>query len=1027
MENIQGKEGIYASLDLSKKGRITVHDLGLTLLPGSQIQTEGGHEVEEVDPSEQNVASGEEQGERVGHDASRTAGETQIALALAPFPDRNTLKRKVGDGRKGAAETTYSSGGDEGDLGDDESKEPRGNWTRKVPQPQKRRRLTKDVVPGGGAAGSGGCQRLSRMWRMKGGKRTSLLNGVQGNTSLRNQPQPPAFPPPESVLVSSRHGRSTGFYVSDNSTDSGTSTFTSESGLKVRTTLQRAPVAQKASIFSDSQPKASFEPFESFVRSPATENRQKYSQQVSRVATATERRYRTHRSRPVPAKALAPTDPASYSILAVSGLQHPIYSTAPGLDFVSNPGVEQLQDREQHLLSPDRETSSASQSPEYTQALVEANDRSRLRASSSPMSSSYRYQPQGSTEPYAANDNTHYANVYQSQGSTNSYAANDNTSYPNFGQSQRRTNQYAASNNIVDANYGQSQGNANLYVERVRPIDASSHANLNSMGPAREQTPWSSIADANTPLDTPVPHSNVTRPSQAPHASTSSKNQSQGSTNSYAANDNTSYPNFGQSQRRTNQYAASNNIVDANYGQSQGNANLYVERVRPIDASSHANLNSMGPAREQTPWSSIADANTPLDTPVPHSNVTRPSQAPHASTSSKNQSQGSTNSYAANDNTSYPNFGQPQGRTNQYAASNNIVDANYGQSWGNASPYVERVRPTDASSHANLSSMGPAHEQTPRSSIADANTPLDPPVPHSNVTIPPQAPHASTSSQNQFLTTPYVDAILRKICLEMDVRRSNENEIYDLMLKLVQTFPVSGQRSVPAGQYYGYVVAEKLKELKARITQANEEMTRLKDEAAWKGRETLLLKQQIDQLWQKNQRLEYLLRLRPLPQVKPAAAVICDQERRTASLPSATFVHWNPQATIDLTGEDTAPAPAVAPKRKAAVWLEGYNPLNKHPRLSLHGEPTPHEQHLQREPQAGANSGSDGGQSEVARKNALKDAANARRRARRAEERRRREDEEEEEEGGRWRWRRGRWRWRRGRGPKERRRRGRRT
>ena len=270
-------------------------------------------------------------------------------------------------------------------------------------------------------------------------------------------------------------------------------------------------------------------------------------------------------------------------------------------------------------------------------------------------------------------------------------------------------------------------------------------------------------------------------------------------------------------------------------------------------------------------------------------------------------------------------------------------------------------------------------------------------MPHSNVTIPPQAPHASTSSQNQFLTTPYVDAILRKICLEMDVRRSNENEIYDLMLKLVQTFPVSGQRSVPAGQYYGYVVAEKLKELKARITQANEEMTRLKDEAAWKGRETLLLKQQIDQLWQKNQRLEYLLRLRPLPQVKPAAAVICDQERRTASLPSATFVHWNPQATIDLTGENTAPAPAVAPKRKAAVWLEGYNPLNKHPRLSLHGEPTPHEQHLQREPQAGANSGSDGSQSEVARKKALKEAANARRRARRAEERRRREDEEEEE------------------------------
>ncbi|KAI4132153.1 MAG: hypothetical protein LQ347_002683 [Umbilicaria vellea] len=389
MENVQGKEGIYASSDQFNEGRVTVHDLGLTLLPGSQIETKGEHQVEAAAPCEQNVVCGEEQENGAVPDASTTAGEAQRTFGLATGINvqpgdlaarsvrlhavlgRHTLKRKGHNGRKGTAETTHSSEEDDESL-ENKKARPGANWTSKrVLLPQKRRRITRDVTSSAGVVESSDSQVLSRMKsasRVGSLFQRSALSGIVTGTQLaanRNARKSaacmPALQPLTLPLASSRQSKSTSFYVSDSITDSEDTTSTSEPELKIYAEIQRVALAQKTSRIFKSQPERYFRPTGSFSRSPIVEDRQIYSHQVNSAITGSERRYRNHHPRPALVKALDPADPTLCRVSAASRLQRPSHS-ARGLNSASNPSLEQFQNRSPNLTNLARETSSASQS-----------------------------------------------------------------------------------------------------------------------------------------------------------------------------------------------------------------------------------------------------------------------------------------------------------------------------------------------------------------------------------------------------------------------------------------------------------------------------------------------------------------------------------------------------------------------------------------------------------------------------------------------------------------------------------------
>lgn len=550
MENVAGKEGIYASSDQFNESRVIVHDLGLTLLPGSQIQTKGEHQVEAAAPSEQNVACGEEQGNGAVHDASKTAGETQRTFGLATGINvqpgdlagrsvrghavlgRHTLKRKGRNGRKGTAETTHISEEDDESLLDDEDAGPGANWTSKeVLSRDKRRRITRDVTSSAGAVESSDSRVLSRMKSVpRDGSlfQRSALRGIVKGTQLaanRNARKfaacMPALQPPTLPLASSRQSRSTSFYVSDSITDSEDSTSASESGPKIYAGIQRVAVAQKTSFIPKSLPKRYFRPTGSCSRSPVVEDRQIYSHQVISASTGSERRYRSHHPRPALVEALGPADSTLYPVSAASRLQRPSHS-ARALNSASNPDLEQFQNRSHNLTNLVRETSSISQSSSYTRAFLKAEHRSVFRP---PLSAVYSKRSESSgtaklyfhrRRAYSASDipttkeacRTPLSSRLRKTSAITTSTSSTDRSFGKGNSSSLRLRARSTSS-AMSFNHGYSdevQGSANPYAATDSTLDT----NLIPAGSAYELTPMPSVINTLTPLHTRVyPHSDT--------------------------------------------------------------------------------------------------------------------------------------------------------------------------------------------------------------------------------------------------------------------------------------------------------------------------------------------------------------------------------------------------------------------------------------------------------------------------------------------------------------------------------------
>lgn len=548
MENVPGKEGIYASLDQFNEGRIIVHDLGLTLLPGSQIQTKGEHHVEAAAPSEQDVARGEEQGNGAVHDASRTAGESQRTFVLATGINvqpgdlarrsvrghavlgRHALKRKGRNGRKGTAGTPHSSEEDDESLTDDENARRGANWISKKMLSHKKRRITRDVTSSAGAVGSSNSQVLTRRMRVCRDEslvQRSALPGIVKGTQLaadRNARKSaacmPALQPPTFPLASSRQSRSASFYVSDSSTDSEVSTSTTDSGLEIYAGTQRVTVAQKTSLIPKLQPKTYSGPTGNCSRSPIVEDLQNYSHQVSLAATGSESRYRGDHPRPALAKALGPALLTLYSVSAASKLQRPSHS-ARGLNSCSSPNLEQSQNCSHNLTNLIRETSSSSQLSKYTRALLTAKHRSVFRPPS-PAVDSNKSESSGTAKVYC-----HRRRAYSTSdipttkeacrtplssrlSKASASATSTSSTDRSFGKSNSSSfrPQARLTSSAMSFNYGYSdevQGSANPYAVTDSTLDAS----FIPATSAYEMTPLPSGLNTNTPLHTGVyPHSN---------------------------------------------------------------------------------------------------------------------------------------------------------------------------------------------------------------------------------------------------------------------------------------------------------------------------------------------------------------------------------------------------------------------------------------------------------------------------------------------------------------------------------------
>ena len=942
METAEGKEGIYASLDQFNKGRINVHDLGLTLLPGSQIQTEGGHELEAVSSSGQNGASEIGQESRAGQGVSRTAAAVQRTLSLAPrrnvqpgdlagtnvrscaVPGGNASKRKRG-GRRSATDTTCSSQDDDEDFGDDENEDRGANRTSmKVLRPPKKRRSTSGVASGAVAVSQGDCQMLLRMNgnpRSDGfDKRQSLLSVVTGTPSSANRnaqrsagitpaPQPPALP-----LASSRAGRNASCYASDRSPDSNISTSTSESGLKIQTARQRPAVAQKTLFLYKSRPQANLEHGESFSRSPAVGDRQNCSHQVHSVAKGSEDWYRSNRSRSAPAEALAKADPAPYSASAASRQQRSSYSTARGLNFSSNPDLEQSPSRDQNPVYPDPEVASPSELPRNAQVLAGGRYCSAFGPSFSAVHS-HRNESNGSVKLYSRRRRA-YSTSDVPQTTPNeachvtlfSRSSMPNAGFiPIFGSSgytAQRSFKNNSSSSLRPRAHSTSSAMPSIYRYGDKPQDIINQfaatentfdANFKPIASANERTLLPSTANENNLFNREgypngVGYSNSTQSGNDSIYANSLHDTFDNSTRAEIPNNQLSLPAISK-QRFTLQ---TETPVASSMWSRQDKGHLTVQPIANMDAAYHL-------GKQSTAWSPYA-------------------------------------------------FGNQMSRTSS---------SGYGSSCSPHTPFTPDI--------ASYRSQGDH-------SVFNSSN--------------PQLPY---SAQPLSLDTTATSHKLIPQTAEALLHQEQASRIHDLR---VHSDGYKSKCDSLNKKVKGWLTVNETTG-KTR-GQDKEELAHLRKEVAKKDREILLQKQQIDQWREKNEKLEELLKMRPLPQPKPAAAVIDDQRRRTGSLGSDVSLSSTPQVTIDLTGEDTtsAPAPAVTTKRKTGYWLTGYNPLGKRPRLSLHGAPTPHEQHLlsgsqpeQHQPAASAASSASGTPgstgADLSDKQRKKDAANAARRAKR--------------------------------------------
>ena len=1055
METAEGKEGIYASLDQFNKGRINVHDLGLTLLPGSQIQTEGGHELEAVSSSGQNGASEIGQESRAGQGVSRTAAAVQRTLSLAPrrnvqpgdlagtnvrscaVPGGNASKRKRG-GRRSATDTTCSSQDDDEDFGDDENEDRGANRTSmKVLRPPKKRRSTSGVASGAVAVSQGDCQMLLRMNGNPRSdsfdKRQSLLSVVTGTPSSANRnaqrsagitpaPQPPALP-----LASSRAGRNASCYASDRLPDSNISTSTSESGLKIQTARQRPAVAQKTLFLYKSRPLANLEHGESFSRSPAVGDRQNCSHQVHSVAKGSEDWYRSNRSRSAPAEALAKADPAPYSASAASRQQRSSYSTARGLNFSSNPDLEQSPSRDQNPVYPDPEVASPSELPRNAQVLAGGRYCSAFGPSFSAVHS-HRNESNGSVKLYSRRRRA-YSTSDVPQTTPNEachVTLFSRSSMPNAGfipifGSSGYTAQRSFKNNSSSS-------------LRPRTRSTSENNNASSLRPRARST----SRDDYSSFLRPRAHST----SSAMHSIYRYGDKPQDIINQFAATENTFDANFkpiASANERTllpstanennlfNREGYPNGVGYSNSAQS-GNDSIYANPFHDtFDNSTCAEFpntegypNGVGYSNSTqsgndsfyaNPFHDTFDNSTRAEFPntegypngVGYSNSTQSGNDSIYANSLHDTFDNSTRAEIPNNQLSLPAISkqrftlqtetpvassmwsrQDKGHLTVQPIANMDAAYHLGKQSTAWSPYAFGNQMSRTSSSGYGSSCSPHTPFTP--DIASYRSQGDHSVFNSSN---PQLPY---SAQPLSLDTTATSHKLIPQTAEALLHQEQASRIHDLR---VHSDGYKSKCDSLNKKVKGWLTVNETTG-KTRGQEVKEELAHLRKEVAKKDREILLQKQQIDQWREKNEKLEELLKMRPLPQPKPAAAVIDDQRRRTGSLGSDVSLSSTPQVTIDLTGEDTtsAPAPAVTTKRKTGYWLTGYNPLGKRPRLSLHGAPTPHEQHLlsgsqpeQHQPAASAASSASGTPgstgADLSDKQRKKDAANAARRAKR--------------------------------------------
>ncbi|KAI4132152.1 MAG: hypothetical protein LQ347_002682, partial [Umbilicaria vellea] len=246
---------------------------------------------------------------------------------------------------------------------------------------------------------------------------------------------------------------------------------------------------------------------------------------------------------------------------------------------------------------------------------------------------------------------------------------------------------------------------------------------------------------------------------------------------------------------------------------------------------------------------------------------------------------------------------------------------------------------------------------------------------------PSQIPQVPITTRTQSQAVPQVDAAIGEICANIVSRQSSDSDedICKYVLGFVKSFPLPSEEPQPVEKLISQAMTARLDGMRAHAksykAKLHSSAQRFKREVAKKDGEILQKSQEIDRLQQKNEILEDFRRRHPLPEARPASAVIGDHLGRTE-----TTVSGNAQVAVGLTGENAAAAPAVTNKRNA-TWVTGYNPRAKTARLSVHGEPTPHEQYLLGGPQLGhsqaaanaappapVNSGSGRGQCEVGRK-----------------------------------------------------------
>ncbi|MCJ1298136.1 hypothetical protein MMC08_000925 [Hypocenomyce scalaris] len=985
MESAKGEEGIYASLNKSNKGKITVHDLGLTLLPGSQIQTECEHDLEAAISSKQYGGNGEEQGMRAARGASRAAGEGNDASVSAKWQSvqpeglagefkaedpvcfgMNSSKRKGGVKIDASTESNSSSQDDVDGLGDDENEERSAHWTaRKLSQPHERRRLTEDVALGAGAWGSGGHQMLFRA--RSNVKDKSLLSGslqvgiVSGRDHLalhRVAWKPPYLPtspqPPKSALASTYQARSASIYVI------GDSTSGSEPDFEVHTTCPGATVAQKALHLCNSPPRAYFKSAQSSFHRLIAQYRQKYGHQAYGPATSAERRCRSRRPRLASAESPTTSNPDICSLHATSRLRRPSRLNFRGLSSPSKPGPEQKLNRQSFPSLPDQEIFPASQAPNNVQAVTKTLHRSTLR------SPSFAVRPSSSKSNGSAELPPYRQRAYSMSDITWIRAA--------CGATLPFEPLKASATTVVKALSDRSfiSSNSSSPMSRTRStssampcgyeyIDESSR-NLNpyagigsSFGPASSpmgsglhETPPASFANANAPLYPEALPSDIAK---YPNASCGSQ---------YGYNSPYVKQSHGivveSSSTKTSSNEMSSKYVDSTCVQ------LHNQTVSPL-----ANTNTLNYTGNQSSYQSPYAMGNQFSTPsssghklssLPQNPPTPAITSHHSQDFSNPRFYHTAQTLLPDTDAPFPNEVGTQAPPSGYVSYSNVVS------------------PTGADSSDNQTSS------------------------------PSRISHTPVTSQHQSQMVPQFDAALREIGGNLMLRMYNE-DIVNCVIDFIKTFPLPGEKPQPAETLSPQAAAarlaafwdrgdkfkierenlkKKVKEWlainpvsgKTRGQEVKQELTRLKKETAKKGLIIESKNYEIDLWRQKYQKLEELLNMRPLPQPKPATAVIDDQQRRMVSVGNETLM-LVPQLTIDPLDKSTTPATvsvssttstsqassgfpdaaardtltagAVPSKRKRGDWMTGYNPYDKYPKLSLHGQQTPLEQHVLDSPQ----------------------------------------------------------------------------